>query len=98
MNTFIEKSSVRYLRRTNRRLFYRISISTFMNDDSTQQKLREIVVKATTLTLPAAANIPAATSSLNMVFFDREGSTSFSRMRQFANVLRVTGSAEFGPG
>jgi hypothetical protein len=53
-------------------------------------KLRQVTVKAITLTLPASANTPAATTPINMVFFDRRASTSPSTMVQFTNELEAT--------
>jgi hypothetical protein len=56
------------------------------------EKLREVVLKGITLTLPASANTPAAETPMTMVFFDRQAAASPSVMRQFVNVLRATGA------
>ena len=56
------------------------------------EKLRQVVVKGITLTLPASANTPAAATPVRMVFFDRRAATNRSTMRQIVNVLQATGA------
>ena len=60
----------------------------------TDEKLRELVLKGVTLTLPAAAAGPADGGSLNLVFFDHEGAASPSKLRQFINVLQTVSPVE----
>jgi hypothetical protein len=92
-NEFIKTSKVNFT--TDRRDIVlsdeAIGVTT---DNLADDKLRQIVLKKVTLTLPASANTPASDSSINMVFFDREASTSKSKMRQFVNVLRAIGSSD----
>jgi len=55
-------------------------------------KLRQLVLKEITLTLPASANTPTSDTPVTLTFLDREASTSPSKMRQFVNVLEAVGA------
>lgn len=89
---FVEKSKIDYTKDT-----YEIVLSdetiAVMTDNLDSDKLRQVVIKGITLTIPASANTPAAANPINMVFFDRQASTNPSTMRQFVNVLAATGAA-----
>jgi hypothetical protein len=88
---FVEKSKVDFTKDTREIVLSDETIEVVSNSlDS--EKLREVVVKGMTLTLPASANTPEAATPINMVFFDRQAATSRSRMRQFVNVLGATGA------
>ncbi|HLM98341.1 MAG TPA: hypothetical protein VK335_03615 [Bryobacteraceae bacterium] len=87
-STFIEKSKIDYTKDTHEIVLSDETIDVASNS-LTAEKLREIVIKGITLTLPASANTPEATNPLNLVFFDREAATSPSTMRQFGNVLKA---------
>src|SRR5579871_793338 len=89
-NTFLRNSTINYTKDTRELVLSDQSIQVAANNLN-GEKLREIVVKGITLTLPASANTPEAASPLNLVFFYRQASTSASTMRQFVNVLRATG-------
>ena len=57
-------------------------------------KLRELVLKDITLTLPASANTKESDTPISLAFIDREGKTSPSKMRQFVNVLSHVSSPD----
>ena len=88
-NAFVEKSKVDYTKDTHEIVLSDETIQVVSNNlDS--EKLREVVVKGITLTLPASANTPAAATPIHMVFFDRQAATNRSTMRQIVNVLQAT--------
>jgi hypothetical protein len=88
---FVEKSKVDYTKDTHEIVLSDETIKV-MSNSLDSEKLREVVVKGITLTLPASANTPAAATPMNMVFFDRQAGTNPSTMRQFVNVLNATGA------
>ena len=61
------------------------------------EKLRKLVLKAITLTLPASANTKDVEDPVTLTFLDREANTSPSKMRQFLNVLNAVSAASAGP-
>ena len=88
-NAFVEKSKVDYTKDTHEIVLSDETIQVVSNNlDS--EKLREVVLKGITLTLPASANTPAAATPIHMVFFDRQAATNRSTMRQIVNVLQAT--------
>jgi hypothetical protein len=90
-SAFVEKSKVDYTKDTHEIVLSDEAIEVVGNNlDS--EKLRKVVLKGITLTLPASANTPAAATPINIVFFDRQASTNRSTMRQFVNVLAETGA------
>ena len=92
-NAFIKSSKVNFT--TNHRDIVlsdeAIEIET---NNLADDKLRKLVLKQVTLTLPASANTPASDTSINMAFFDREAPTGASKMRQMVNVLRAIGASD----
>jgi hypothetical protein len=60
------------------------------------EKLRKLVLKDVTLTLPASAQTKQADTPLTLVFLERDASTSASKMRQFGNVLDTLGAPASG--
>ena len=94
-NEFVEKSKVDYTKDTHEIVLSDETIAVVGNNlDS--DKLRQVVIKGVTLTIPASANTPAAANPINMVFFDRQASTNLATMRQFVNVLAATGAGSAG--
>ena len=87
-NAFIEKTTVDYTKDTHEIVLSDETIK-IVGNNLDAEKLRDVVVKGITLTLPAAANTPAADTPLNLQFFDRQASASPSLLRQFANVLEA---------
>jgi len=68
---------------------------TYVKTDSLKpERLRQIVLKNVTLTLPASANTPAADTSLAISFFDREAAIDASKLRQFVNALTAVSSPD----
>ena len=92
-HTFIENSKIDYTKDTHEIVLSDQSIQVATNS-LTSEKLREVVVKGITLTLPASANTPEAASPLHLVFFDHQAAASSSTMRQFTNVLRAAAAPE----
>jgi hypothetical protein len=90
-NTFIEKSKVAYTKDTHEIVLSDETIKIATNNLDAE-KLREVVLKGVTLTLPASANTPAAKTPIKLVFFERKAATRSSTMRQFVNVLQATGT------
>lgn len=90
---FVEKSKIGYTKDTHEIVLSdeRIEVATNNLD---AEKLREVVVKGITLTLPASANTPEAAMPIHMVYLDREAATNRSTMRQFVNVLQATGAPD----
>jgi hypothetical protein len=88
-SAFVEKSKVDYTKDTHEIVLSDETIQV-MSDNLDSEKLREVVVKGITLTLPASANTPAAATPIHMVFFDRQAATNRSTMRQIVNVLQAT--------
>jgi hypothetical protein len=60
------------------------------------EKLRKLVLKDITLTLPASANTPDIATPITLAFLDREASASPSQMRQFVNTLEAVGAPNAG--
>lgn len=90
-SAFIKKSKIDYTKDTHEIVLSDEAIEVMTNNlDS--DKLREVVLRGITLTLPASANTPAAATPINMVFFERRAATNGSTMRQFVNVLKETGA------
>ena len=88
---FCEKAKVDYTKDTHEIVLSDETIEVMVNNLQSE-KLREVVLKGITLTLPASANTPAAATPMNTVFFDRQAATNPSTMRQFVNVLNATGA------
>lgn len=53
------------------------------------EKLRKLVLKDITLTLPASANTKDVATPITLAFLDREGSTSPAQLLQFVNVVEA---------
>jgi hypothetical protein len=85
---FVGKSKVDYTKDTHEIVLSDETIEVVGNNlDS--EKLREVVAKAISLTLPASANTPEAPEPIHMVFFDRQAGTNRSTLRQFLNGLEA---------
>jgi hypothetical protein len=90
-NAFIEKSKVDYTKDTHEIVLSDETIKIATNNLDAE-RLREVVVKGVTLTLPASANTPEAKTPIKLVFFERKAATRSSTMRQFVNVLQASGT------
>ena len=92
---FVQKSKVDYTKDTHEIVLSDETIAVVGNNLKSD-KLREVVLKGITLTLPASASTPAAKAPLTLQFFDREAATNPSKMQQFVNVL-TAGDAPIAP-
>ena len=95
VSEFIVKSKVDFTTDT-RELVLSDETIQVVDNNLDAEKLRKLVLKDMTLTLPASANTPEAKTPINLVFLDREGSTSASKLRQFVNTLQALGAADAG--
>ncbi len=93
--TFIEKSKVDYTKDTHEIVLSDEKIQVVGNNLDAQ-KIREVVSRGITLTIPASANTPEAEDPIQMFFFDRQASTNSSSMTQFTNALTATGVSAAG--
>lgn len=92
-NTFIESSVIDFTKDTHEIVLSDERIQV-MTNSLKSEKVREVVLKGMTLTLPASATTPEAATPINLVFYNREAAASASKRRQFINVLRLAGSRE----
>ena len=67
-----------------------------VDNNLTAEKLRQLVLKDITLTLPASANTKDVKTPITLAFLDREGSTGPTTMRQFVNVLQAVHAPNAG--
>ncbi|MBV9761382.1 MAG: hypothetical protein JO340_12520 [Acidobacteriaceae bacterium] len=93
VNTFVAKSMVDYTKDTHEIVLSDQEIEIDTNKLSAE-KLRQVLLKGVTLTIPASANTPENKTLLNIVFFDRKASADRSTTRQFVNILRAIGSQD----
>jgi hypothetical protein len=85
---FVEKSKVDYTKDTHEIVLSDETIK-IVGDNLDSEKLREVVAKGISLTLPASANTPEAPAPIHMMFFDRQAGTNRSILRQFLNALEA---------
>ncbi len=67
-----------------------------VDNNLTAEKLRQLVLKDITLTLPASANTKDVKTPITLAFLDREASTGPATMRQFVNVLQAVHASNAG--
>ncbi|HVW84028.1 MAG TPA: hypothetical protein VHB50_05090, partial [Bryobacteraceae bacterium] len=91
--TFLRQAKINYTKDTREIVLSDEKIEVTDNNLKAE-KLREVLLKAVTLTLPAGANTPDSEITLNMVFFDRHAGTNASQLRQFVNVLQAMGAPD----
>jgi len=87
INQFIAESTVDFTSDTHEIVFSDETLQV-VDNNLDAEKLRKLVLKDITLTLPASANTKDVKTPITISFLDREGSTSPSKMRQFVNVLQ----------
>jgi hypothetical protein len=95
LHQFIAKSKVGFTRDTHEIVLSDERIRVIDNN-LTAEKLRKVVVKGATFTLPASANTPDAKAPLNFLFMDRDADASPSTLRKFANTLHALGAPGAG--
>lgn len=93
INQFVSASTVDFTKDTHELVLSDESIQARINNLD-GEKLRRLVLKDITLTLPASANTPEVPTPITLVFLRREASTKPSTLRQFANVLAHLGAAD----
>jgi hypothetical protein len=93
INEFVVKSKIDFTNNTQELVLSDESLQIVENNLAAE-KLRKLVLKDITLTLPASANTKDADTPITLAYLDREGSTSPVKFRQFANVLHLIGAPE----
>jgi hypothetical protein len=93
INQFVAESTVDFTRDTHEIVLSDQAIQV-VDNNLNAEKLHKLVLKDITLTLPASATTKDVSTPINLVYVDREGSTSRSTMRQFANVLTYVAAPE----
>jgi hypothetical protein len=91
IHQFIAKSTIDFTSDTHEIVLSDETIQV-VDDNLDAEKLRKLVLKDITLTLPASANTKDVATPITVAFLDREGSTSPAKMRQFVNALQVLGA------
>ena len=86
INKFVAESKIDITSDTHEIVLSDESIDVIDNNLDAE-KLRKLVLKDITLTLPASANTKDVATPITLAYIDREGSTSRSKMQQFVNVL-----------
>jgi hypothetical protein len=87
INKFVAQSKLDFTSDTHEIVLSDESINV-SNNNLDAEKLRQLVLKDMTLTLPASANTKDVKTPVTLAYIDREGSTTPSKMRQFVNVLQ----------
>jgi hypothetical protein len=93
VNQFVATSAINFTSDTHELVLSNEKLQV-VDDNLNAEKLRKLVLKDITLTLPASANTKEAATPITLAFLDREGSTGAARMRQFVNVLQFVGSPD----
>jgi hypothetical protein len=93
VNEFIVKSKIDYTTDTHELILSDETIQV-VDNNLAAEKLRKLVLKYITLTLPASANTKDVATPIGLAYIDRQASTSPATMRQFVNVLQFIGAAE----
>ena len=91
INEFVSTSTIDFTADTHELVLSDENINVSVNNLDAE-KLRRIVLKSMTLTLPASASTPDVDTPITLAFIDREGSTGAAKMGQFVNVLNYLGS------
>jgi hypothetical protein len=91
VNKFVSASTIDFTADTHELVLSGETVNVAVNNLDAE-KLRRLVLKNMTLTLPASASTPDVKTPITLTFIDREGSTGPSKMRQFVNVLNDLGS------
>ena len=86
INDFVQKSKVDFTSDTHELILSDETLQV-VNNNLAAEKLRQLVLKDITLTLPASANTKDVDTPITLAYLDREGSTGPATMRRFVNVL-----------
>lgn len=93
INDFFVKAKIDFTSNTQELVLSDESLQVVENNLAAD-KLRKLILKDITLTIPASANTPDSKTPITLAYLDREGSTGPAKMRQFANVLDFIGAPE----
>jgi hypothetical protein len=88
VNQFVAESSFRASNNTHELILADESIQV-VDNNLDAEKLRKLLLRDITLTLPASANTPDAATPLTITYLDRQASASRSQLQQFVNVLET---------
>lgn len=91
INQFVAKSKIDFTSDTHEIVLSDETLQV-VDNNLDAEKLRQLVLKDITLTLPASANTKDVDTPITLAFMDREASTSPAEMRQFVNVLKTVGA------
>lgn len=86
VNQFVAKSKIDLTADTHEIVLCDESLQV-VDNNLDAEKLRKLVLKDITLTLPASANTKDTKTPITLAFLDREASAGASKMRQFVNAL-----------
>ena len=95
VSEFIAKSTIDFTSDTHELVLSDETLQV-VDNNLDAEKLRKLVLKDITLTLPASANTPESKTPITLAFLDREASASPSQMRQFVNALEAVGAPNAG--
>jgi hypothetical protein len=88
INEFVKNSKIDFTSDTHELVLSDERLQVVENNLNAE-KLRQLILKDTTLTLPASANTKDVKTPIALAFLDREGSTNPGALRQFVNVLQL---------
>jgi hypothetical protein len=91
INKFVAESKIDFTSDTHEIVLSDETI-TVENNNLDAEKLRKLVLKDITLTLPASANTKDVSTPITLAYVDREGSAKPAMLRQFVNVLNYVGA------
>jgi hypothetical protein len=95
ISEFVAKSTIDFTSDTHELVLSDETLQV-VDNNLDAEKLRKLVLKDITLTLPASANTPDVETPITLAFLDREASASPSQMRQFVNALEAVGAPNAG--
>jgi hypothetical protein len=86
VHQFLAESSFRASTNTHELILADESIQV-LDNNLDAEKLRKLLLRDITLTLPASANTPETNTPLTITYLDRQAAASRSQLQQFVNVL-----------
>jgi hypothetical protein len=95
INEFVAKSKIDFTSDTHEIVLSDEALQV-VDNNLDAEKLRKLVLKDITLTLPASANTPDVATPVTLAFLDREASASPAQMRRFVNALEAVGAPNAG--
>ena len=92
IHEFVRKSKVDFTSDTHELVLSDETLQV-VDNNLAAEKLRQLVLKDITLTLPASANTKDVATPITLAYLNRQASTDPATMRQFVNVLAFAGAA-----